>query len=113
MDSPRHLRWRLTLSYTAVTVGALLVVVFVLGFLLFSTVRVPLDILNRVLSPRAWIQIVGSNAPPEWAYVLSQNPVDTELVSLMLRTGDLQITYFDLFRIGDLQVRLRTAGHSL
>jgi NarL family two-component system sensor histidine kinase LiaS len=106
----RRLQWKLTWSYTAVTVGALLVIVTVLGYLLFSTVLVPLDILNSVLSPQAWIQIVSENAPPEWRYVLSQDPIDTELVSLLLRDGDLQITHFDLFRIGDLQIRLRTAG---
>jgi NarL family two-component system sensor histidine kinase LiaS len=109
-QSLRRLQWKLTFSYTAVTVGTLLVIVIVLGYLLFSAVLVPLDILNSVLSPRAWIQIVSENTPPEWRYVLSQDPIDTKLVSLLLRDGDLQVTYFDLFRIGDLQIRLRTAG---
>jgi NarL family two-component system sensor histidine kinase LiaS len=106
----RRLQWKLTLSYTAVTVGSLLVIVLILGYMVFSRILVPLDILNSTLSPQAWIQIVSQNAPPEWRYILSQDPVDTRLISMLLREGDLQVTYFDLFRIGDLQVRLRTAG---
>lgn len=106
----RQLRWRLTLSYTAVTVGALLVVVLISGYVLFSKVLVPLDVLSGVLSPKAWIQIVSSNAPAKWQYILSQEPIDTRLLSAVLQDGDLQVTHFDLFRIGDLQIRLRTAG---
>jgi len=106
----RRLQWKLTMSYTAVTVGTLLVVVFFLGFLLFSSVLVPLDILNSVLSPKAWIQVVSENTSPEWQYVLSQKPIDTRFISMLLKGGDIQITHIDLFRIGDLQIRLRTAG---
>ena len=106
----RRLQWKLTLSYTAVTVGSLLIIVLILGYLLFSKVLVPIDILNSVLSPKAWIQIVSQNAPPEWRYILSQEPVDTQLLSMLLRDDELQITFFDLFQIGDLQVRVRTAG---
>jgi NarL family two-component system sensor histidine kinase LiaS len=106
----RRLQWKLTLSYTAVTVGSLFIIVLILGYLLFSKVLVPIDILSSVLSPKAWIEIASRNVPAEWLYLLSQDPVDTKLISMLLREGDLQITYFDLFRIGDLQIRLRTAG---
>jgi len=109
-QSFRRLQWKLTYSYTAVTVGSLLVVVLILGYLLFSQVLVPLDILNSVLSPKAWIQIISESAPPEWRYVLSQDPVDTRLISLLLREGNLQITHLELFRVGDLQIQLRTTG---
>ena len=109
-QAARRLQWKLTFSYTAVTVGSLLVIVLSLGYLLFSRVLVPIDILNTVLSPKAWIQIVSQNVPPEWRYILSQQPVDTQLLSLLLEDDDLQITFFDLFQIGDLQVRARTAG---
>ena len=109
-QSLRRLQWKLTLSYTAVTVGTLLVVVLILGYLLFSWVLVPLDILNSVLSPEGWIQAASANASLQWESVLSQKPVDTRLISMILQNRDLQITYFDLFRIGDLQIRLRTTG---
>jgi hypothetical protein len=109
-QSIHRLQWKLTMSYTAVTVGTLLIVVFILGFLLFSSVLVPLDILNSVLSPKAWIQVVSENTSPEWQYFLSQKPIDTRLISMLLKGGDIQITHIDLFRIGDLQIRFRTAG---
>jgi len=106
----RRLQWKLTFSYSAVTVGSLLIIVLILGYLLFSTVLIPIDILNSVLSPKAWIQIVSQNMPPEWHYILSQKPVDTQLLSMLLKDDELQITFFDLFQIGDLQVRVRTTG---
>jgi NarL family two-component system sensor histidine kinase LiaS len=106
----RRLQWKLTFSYSAVTVGTLLIIVLILGYLLFSTVLVPLEILNTVLSPKAWIQVVSQNIPPEWRYILSQKPVDTVLLSMLLQDDELQITFFDLFQIGDLQVRVRTTG---
>jgi signal transduction histidine kinase len=108
----RRLCWKLTLSYTAVTVGALLVIVLVLGYLLFSKVLIPLNILNGVLSPKYWIQVASNNTSPSFRYIMSQKPIDTRLVSLILQDGDLQITHFDLFRIGDLQIRLRTVGQA-
>ena len=109
-QSFQRLQWKLTLSYTAVTMGSLLAIVLIFGYLLFSRVLVPIDILNTVLSPKAWIQIVSQNVPPEWRYLLSQKPVDTELLSMLLMDDELQITFFDLFQIGDLEVRVRTAG---
>jgi signal transduction histidine kinase len=81
-----------------------------MGYLLFSRVLVPIDILNSVLSPKAWIQIVSQNVPSEWRYILSEQPVDTKLLSMLLQHDELQISFFDLFQIGDLQVRVRTTG---
>ena len=106
----RQLRWKLTLSYSAVTVGALLVVVLILGILLFSRVLVPLDILNSVLTPEAWIEGMRDRAPSVYRYVLSQDPPDGQLIAMMMEEGDLQITHFDVLRIGDLQLRLRTVA---
>jgi len=109
-NSFRRLHWKLTTSYTAVTVGSLFIIILFIGYLLFSRVLVPIDILNSVLSPKAWIQIVSQNVPPEWRYILSEEPVDTKLLSMLLKDDELQITFFDLFQIGDLQVRVRTTG---
>jgi len=106
----QKLRWKLTLSYSAVTVSALLVIVLILGALLFSRVLLPLDILNSQLSPTAWIQIIRNDAPELFEHVLSQEPIDTELITLLLQEGDLQITYYDLLRVGDLDLQLRTVG---
>jgi signal transduction histidine kinase len=106
----RQLRWKMTLSYTAVTVGSLLVVVFVLALLLFSRILVPQD----VLTPERWIQLVRSQAPPAWKYALAQPHIDTELVSLMVQETAqdrlIQITHAEPFRIGDMQLMVRTVG---
>ena len=109
-DFFHRLQWKLTFSYTAVTMVSLLILVLIMGYLLFSTVLVPLEILNNVLSPKAWIQTVSQNFAPEWRYVLSQKPIDPELLSLLLKDDELQISFLDLFQIGDLQVRVRATG---
>ena len=104
------LRGKLTLSYSAVTISALLVVVLILGLLLFSQVLVPLNIVNSVLTPQAWIEKSRDTVPSVYRYVLSQDPPDPNIIALMMEESDLQITYFDILRIGDLQLRLRTVG---
>jgi len=107
----RRLQWRLTLSYTAVTVGALSVIVLILGYLVFSNVFVPKNILNDVMTPEAWIQAVIDNQSPAAEYVLSQKPIDTELLKMVLQDDlDLQITYIDVIQIGEFQIRARTIG---
>lgn len=106
----KKLQWKLTLSYTSVTVGSLVVVVIFLSYLVFSTVLVPNHILDTALSPQTWINMASRTTSEKWQYILSQDPIDTELVSLTLRDGDLQITYFDVLQIGDLQIRARTLG---
>jgi len=55
-----RLQWKLTLSYTAVTVGALLLAVLIPGLLLFSTILAP----QGFLSPELWINMVTEQVPP-------------------------------------------------
>jgi hypothetical protein len=105
-----RLQWKLTLSYTAVTVGALLVVVMVFGALLFGRLLAPISVLEQVLSSEAWIRIASENTSERWSYLLTQDPVDTELISMTLAEGDLQISYIDLLQMGDLQLRARSTG---
>jgi NarL family two-component system sensor histidine kinase LiaS len=106
----RRIQWKLTLSYTAVTMGSLLIVVLTLGFLVFSRVFIPLDIYNSVLTPEDWIRIVRETDSPLLREILLQEPIDTDLVSALLLEGDLTITEFELLQIGDFQVRAKTAG---
>ncbi len=104
------LRWKLSLQYSAVTVSALFVVVLVLGAMLVSRVMLPLDLLDTSLSPTAWIQIVRNDYPELLRHILSQDPIDTVLISRFLEEGELQITLSDLLRVGDIEVQLRTVG---
>jgi NarL family two-component system sensor histidine kinase LiaS len=91
-------------------VSALLVVVLILGGLLFSRVLVPLDVLNTASSPSAWIQLVRNDAPNFWRHVLSQEPIDTDLIDFILKEGELQVTFFDLLQVGDLELRIGSVG---
>jgi NarL family two-component system sensor histidine kinase LiaS len=106
----RRLQWKLTLSYAAVTVGSLLIVVLILGYLIFSRVFIPLDVYDRVVTPQEWIRLVSEEAEHIWTPVLRQEPIDTDLVAGLLQESDLQITFFDIIQIGDFQIRLRTVG---
>jgi NarL family two-component system sensor histidine kinase LiaS len=106
----RRLQWKLTLSYTAVTVGTLLIVLLILGYLLFSRIFIPLDIYDSVATPEEWIRLVTEDAEHIWTPVLSQEPIDMDLISGLLQESDLQITFFDLIQIGDFQIRVRTVG---
>ncbi len=103
----RRLQWKLTLSYTAVTVGSLFVVVLILGYL-FSMAFVPIDIYNRVLTPEAWFRIIAENSSHIWLPVMSQDPIDTRLVSALLQESDFSITDVNLIKIGDFQIQMGT-----
>ncbi|MFC2023215.1 ATP-binding protein [Chloroflexota bacterium] len=109
----RQLRWKLTLSYTSVTVGSLLVVVLAFGLLLFSIILVPRD----YLTPEVWAQVVRRQYGPLWRYALAQPNVDTDLVALMLTYSDsttpprhFQVSHLEPFRIGHMQFMVRTIG---
>jgi NarL family two-component system sensor histidine kinase LiaS len=93
-----------------VTVGALLVIVLVLGGLLLTRILLPLDVLNSEFSAAAWIQLVRNDTPELLRYILTQDPIDTELVRLIMAQGELQTTVADLLQVGDLEIRARTVG---
>lgn len=113
INSFRRLQWKLTLSYSAVTVGSLIIVVLILGYLLFSRVFIPLEIYDTELSPSDWIRIANTNFTRLLIPFLSQEPVDTDLLAGLLQESDAQITQNDLMQIGDFQIRLRTVGQAV
>jgi NarL family two-component system sensor histidine kinase LiaS len=109
----RKLRWKLTLSYTAVTVASLLVVVLAFGLFLLSIILVP----RGYLTPEIWAQVVRREFGALWSYVLAQPDVDTDLVALTLRMGDstlpprsFQASHLEPFRIGHMLFQVRTIG---
>ena len=104
----RRLQWKLTLSYTAVTVGSLFVVVLILGYLFFSIAFIPIEIYNRVLTPEEWIRIITESGAAIVRLIYRQDPVDTDLLVDILAEGELTITEFDLLQIGDFQIRMAT-----
>lgn len=106
----RRLQWKLTLSYTGVTLGSLLVAVFVLGYLLFSRVFIPIDVYKSVLTPRDWFRILNETSSSLLSRIMEQDPPDPNLISFVMDEADLQITNYDILQIGDFQVQLRTVG---
>jgi signal transduction histidine kinase len=110
----RKLRWKLTFSYTAVTVGSLLVVVLAFGLLLLSILLVP----RSYLTPELWAQVIRRDYGSLWSYVLAQPDVDTDLLGLMLSRSaesttpprQFQVSHFEPFRIGEIQFMVRTLG---
>jgi NarL family two-component system sensor histidine kinase LiaS len=109
----RKLRWKLTWSYTAVTVGSLLVVALAFGLLLFSIILVPRD----YLTPEVWALVIRRDYGPLLSHVLAQPDVDTDLVGLALRKGDaslpprsFQASHLEPLRIGHMLFQIRTIG---
>jgi signal transduction histidine kinase len=110
IPSLRRLQWKLTLSYSAVTVGSLLVVVLILGYLLLSKAYIPIAIFNRVLAPEEWIRTIIENDAELVRSLYLQDPIDTDLIANLLEKGELTITELNLLQIGDFQILMKTEG---
>lgn len=108
MDIFRQLRWKLTLSYTLVTVGALLVITLILGGILFTQVFLPVQRLNPEQMIAAWMSSDIESVYPIWSQILSRSPVDMELVRLYLQDPAMTLTGVNLFRVGALQFSVST-----
>jgi signal transduction histidine kinase len=106
MNIFRQLRWKLTLSYTLVTVSAFLVVTLILGAIVYSRIFIPVN----VLSPAGLVEIVRQNSTPLWSQVLSKNPIDTDLINILLQVGNSQITSQDFLHIGMVQFAIKTVA---
>jgi len=106
----RRLQWKLSLSYALVTVGSLLIVVLVVGYMVLSRGFIPLDLYDTLLLPSDWIRIIRENSSPIWREALSQEPINRDLISALLHEPNLQITDVGILQIGDFELRLRTMG---
>src|SRR4030042_7090307 len=99
MNIFRKLRWKLTFNYTIVTVSAFLVVILILGGIVLPRIFVPINI----VTPEVLLGVLQKNSNPLWSRVLSQSPVDTELIKQLMQQDNPQITSFDFLRIGSVQ----------
>ncbi len=106
MNIFRRLRWKLTLSYTIVTVCALLVVTLIVGTIVLTRIFLP----NNFLSPEALVEILSKNETSIWSPILSQSPVDTKLIKGLMSSSNAQITSFDFMRVGNIQFSVRTVA---
>ena len=107
MNIFRKLRWKLTLNYTIVTVCAFLVILLILGGILLPRLFLP----DNVLSPEGLMEIIQQTHSPLWSHVLSQSPIDTQLVKLLLLDPSATITNVDFLRIGSMQFSVSTLAN--
>ncbi|UCG24788.1 MAG: HAMP domain-containing sensor histidine kinase [Chloroflexota bacterium] len=96
----RRLRWQLILSYTIVTIGALLVAVLIMAGLLFSRLF-PSD--DRY-TPADWQQIAGENIAPLVRPFLTTPSVDEAAVSELLNQARVIMPGRPFFSVGELDV---------
>jgi len=104
----RQLRWKLTLSYTLVTVGALLVITLILGGIVFTQVFIPVQYFAPEQMIDAWMNSRISSNYLILCQLLSQSPVDTELLKVYLEDPQSNINEVSLFRIGALDFWVTT-----
>ena len=102
MNIFRQLRWKLTLSYTLVTVGALLVITLILGGIVFTQVFIPTKNFSPDQMIDDWMNSRAPSAYPMWRQLLSQSPVDIELINEYLKDPESNINKVSLFQIGAL-----------
>jgi NarL family two-component system sensor histidine kinase LiaS len=103
----RGLRWRLTLSYTAVTVGALLFVLLVLAIPVFSYLLEP----NDLRDPEYWIDVLTDEKFVSLARdFLMESPPNISGIKLLINNVDATLSRYDILRIGDTQLSLRTTA---
>ncbi|MGD9030571.1 MAG: histidine kinase [Anaerolineae bacterium] len=101
------LRWRLTLSYTAVTVGALLFALMVLAVPAFSYLLEP----NDLRDPEYWIDALTHEKFVGLARdFLTQSPPNIPGIKLLINNVDATLSRYDILRIGDTQLSLRTTA---
>ncbi len=103
-----RLQWKLTMSYAAVTISSLLIVILTIGYLLFSRAFIPLEFYEREITPKFWFETIRDNTAPIWRPVLSQDPIDLELVSALMQESNLRITTMDFFNVGAFKIDLTT-----
>ena len=104
-NSFRQLRWQLTLSFTVVTLGTLLTAILILGPILLSQIFLP----NNVLSPLDWYRIASEDGPLI-EELLEQDPIDYNLLRVILSESDATITSRPILQVGAFEIGVRTIG---
>jgi len=107
----RPLQWRLTFSYTAVTLGALLVSLLIIVVLALSVIFIPYD-----LAPNeVWVQAVNEQAVPLARMLLSESPPSMEGIADLVNYSDAaRFENLDLMSIGNITLYIRaTSGFEM
>ena len=110
MNIFRKLRWKLTLSYTLVTVFAFLAIVLILGGVFLSGVLLPENELDPELMITDWYNGSDQSIYPILSQLLSQTPVDTVLINLFMQNAQATFTNVPLYQFGSLQFWVSTTA---
>ncbi len=112
MNIFRKLRWKLTLSYTIVTISAFLVVLIILGVIIFPRLLTRVFVPVYDWYPEDTFRAEYYGVAPLFGRVLSQTPVDTELIALIIEGlgPNPTISNIDLFRVGSFQFYVNTVA---
>ena len=108
MNIFHQLSWKMTLSYTLVTVGALLVITLILAGIIFTQIFIPVQSLDAEQLIDGWMNSRISSNYPTLCQLLSQSPVDTELLNVYMKDPQSNINVVPLFRIGALDFWVTT-----
>ncbi len=103
-----RLQWKLTLSYTAVTVAALLVTLLFVAVLALSLIFLPYDQAPLEI----WVQAVNEQAVPLARILLDDTPPNTAWIADFVNYSSVaRLESLDLLHLGNLTLYLRaTAG---
>ena len=80
----RQLRWQLTLSYTAVTVVSLFVLVMIAAGVLFAQILFPMNALN----PQDWVNVAREQSQFPLGLLLASDPINTDVISKIFEDFD-------------------------
>ena len=108
-NSIRQLRWKLTFSYTAVTVGTLLIVVLTLALLVFPAVLTP----GGAITADDWIAATDEQVVPIFYGALIQSPPDRVRIQQLLQSAGqigATITGQDFLRVGQIQLTAKATA---
>jgi signal transduction histidine kinase len=104
----RQLRWKLTFSYTAVTVGTLLIVAFILALLTFPAV-----LTRGFVSREVLITATNEQVLPAFYGAFIQSPPDAELIDQLLVGADRiagTIASQGLLQVGQIELMAKASA---
>jgi len=105
--SPRQLRWKLTLSYTGVTLGALLVALALMAVLAFSALFAP----YAGAPGSMWVEATNDQAVPLARMLLAPTPPNTAgIAELVNYTDTAKFQALELLRAGNVTLYARATA---
>jgi NarL family two-component system sensor histidine kinase LiaS len=104
----RRLQWKLTLSYTGITLGVLLISLVILAALTLPAIFIPYDMAPNEM----WVQAANEQTVPLARMLLSQSPLSMEgIADLVNYSDDARFESLDLVGVGNVTLFIRaTAG---